>query len=310
LDLVGWRLRERPHFAISEKAQRAVLYALIDKARDDGTRIFPSIATICAETGLKERMVQYVVKLFRQVGLLIPRSVKGGRGRTASYDLDVEMLEALTQLEEDSHDQMQFRLLVAVPEANGKGAPTDKGCTADRKGCTGDQKRVHPGAPDPLEPLEPLAQQSGAAPSQASVVETAARVHRDAAAALGVAPDQAAHEFATVLAWVTAGHADRVVPTIMRVLKRRRGQLPTSWSYFTPAIEERPAAPVPAPAQRDAPPDWELHLTWYKRAIQSAKRKGLMGIPYHAWHRELGPMPGESGCRVPLEILRRHGFAA
>jgi len=76
--------------------RKAVALKLADHAGDDGSRIFPGVATIAAEAEVSERTVQRVLKAFVEEGLLIVVR-RGGRGPTdaTEYRLDLEAVSAL-----------------------------------------------------------------------------------------------------------------------------------------------------------------------------------------------------------------------
>lgn len=103
---------------ISPHAFKLVMLKLVDCARDDGTKIYPSVATIAKAAGVSERHTKRVLHGFVGVGLLnITESGGKGRGDTTEYSMDVAMLVALgTSL------SMTFE--------NGKGTLARKGDTA------------------------------------------------------------------------------------------------------------------------------------------------------------------------------------
>jgi hypothetical protein len=70
----------------------AILLCLADFARDDGSKCFPAIATIAYKVGRKDREVQYVLKKFRELGVLVTVRQGTGRGRTTHYRINLEAL--------------------------------------------------------------------------------------------------------------------------------------------------------------------------------------------------------------------------
>lgn len=77
-------------------ARKLVLLKLIDACDDDGTRIFPAIATIARAAQCSTRQVQRELQAFRDVGLI--RLVKeGGKGprSTNEYAMDLDLLGRL-----------------------------------------------------------------------------------------------------------------------------------------------------------------------------------------------------------------------
>lgn len=95
-----------------------------------------------------------------------------------------------------------------------------------------------------------------------------------------------------------------VIPTI-RAISSRRTRPAASWSYFVPAIREayerrvKASANLPKPAElKTADDDWI-------RRLRFARAKRWWSV------HELGPMPGQPGCRVPTHLLEAtdgHGW--
>jgi hypothetical protein len=81
---------------IKPHAYKLVMLKLVDAARDDGTKIFPSVETIAKAAGVSERHTQRVLKGFVALGLLHITS-QGGKGPrdTTEYALDVGLLDRL-----------------------------------------------------------------------------------------------------------------------------------------------------------------------------------------------------------------------
>lgn len=76
--------------------RKLVLLKLVDAAEDDGTSIWPAVATIAKAAESHARTVQKVISLFREVGLLQVVSQGGaGPGDTTEYRLDVPMLRRI-----------------------------------------------------------------------------------------------------------------------------------------------------------------------------------------------------------------------
>nr|WP_047581956.1 helix-turn-helix domain-containing protein [Methylobacterium sp. ZNC0032] len=90
--LVGFALKARLH----SRTRKLVLIKLLDHAREDGTRIYPSLKSIADDAECSVSTARRTLKEFCQVGLL--RRVRDGgskRGDTAHYELDVELLVRL-----------------------------------------------------------------------------------------------------------------------------------------------------------------------------------------------------------------------
>lgn len=94
---------------------RLVLLALGDHASPDGTKAYPSIATICRRTSLTRRAVQYSLAILKLAGLIREELVPG---RTTRYTVCLE----------------------AVRAGRGQGRTTCTGARrAQRTGCTGER---------------------------------------------------------------------------------------------------------------------------------------------------------------------------
>ncbi|GHH52448.1 helix-turn-helix domain-containing protein [[Pseudomonas] boreopolis] len=115
--------------------------ALADHAHDDGTHIFPSIASLAVKTRQSERAVQYQLRRMEASGwLLLVNDGKGGRrrgsserGLTREYRINPAWMKGadLAPLEE------------GAPAAKGADfAPIGKGANGDGKGCKSRQERV------------------------------------------------------------------------------------------------------------------------------------------------------------------------
>ena len=76
---------------------KAVAVALADHASDDGTRIWPSIATLSDKTEIAERTVQYKLRDLESMGLIVCVD-EGGKGAkdTREYRFDMALLRQLS----------------------------------------------------------------------------------------------------------------------------------------------------------------------------------------------------------------------
>jgi len=146
------------------------------------------------------------------------------------------------------------------------------------------------------------------------LTQQAVELHRAVAKLIGSEAGRWAHEFGTVMGWVERGWGGHALSAIERVLKRRKGQLPNSWKYFTDAIGESakgtgpPPAPSAAVTAEMSDAEWDRAVAQYCKFARKAKHKGLTGPPAFAWHHQLGPPPGDERCRAPAAVLERHGF--
>ena len=119
--------------------------ALADHAHDDGTHIFPSIASLAVKSRQSERSVQYQLRKMEQSGWLELVNAGGGRmsgyksgGRPREYRISPRWIKGEDLAASNDGD---------VSGSDSKGAnsaPFEKGATQSRKGCKTAQKRVQP----------------------------------------------------------------------------------------------------------------------------------------------------------------------
>lgn len=119
--------------------RKLVLLKLIDACDDDGSRIFPAIATVALAAQCSPRQVQREIKGFLEVGLL--RLVRrGGNGpkSTNEYALDLDILFQISRIGWDAH-------VLAYGAGNASDSEEKKGDSLSplpNKGDTGDTLRV------------------------------------------------------------------------------------------------------------------------------------------------------------------------
>jgi hypothetical protein len=78
--------------------RKLVLLKLIDACEDDGSRIFPAIATVARAAQCSDRQVQREIKAFLDIGLLsLVRAGGQGRRSTNEYALDLDVLSAISK---------------------------------------------------------------------------------------------------------------------------------------------------------------------------------------------------------------------
>src|SRR5215216_1984530 len=76
-------------------SRKIVAIKLADVANEDGTSIYPSIATVAGEAELSERQVQRIINDFRRSRLLIVVRPGGGRNRPTEYHFNVTAIDKL-----------------------------------------------------------------------------------------------------------------------------------------------------------------------------------------------------------------------
>jgi hypothetical protein len=135
---------------------------LADNAHQDGTRIFPSVATMAELTRQSRRTVQYQLKKMVATGWLI--RVKEGRGGRGTAGFAAEYCINPAWIKGADFASLND-LSTGVQKKGAKTAPnSEKGASADGKGCKPAQERVQSEAEKgataiapqpPLTPIEP-----------------------------------------------------------------------------------------------------------------------------------------------------------
>lgn len=114
--------------------RKLVLLKLIDACEDDGSRIFPAVATVATAAQCSTRQVQRELRTFVEIGLLwLVREGGKGRRSTNEYAMDLAVLDRIAAEGWD-----------AVAGAKGD---TVSPLEDDVKGDTGDALRVTPESP-------------------------------------------------------------------------------------------------------------------------------------------------------------------
>lgn len=111
---------------------------LADHAHDDGTHIFPGIASLAEKTRQSERAVQYQLRSMEKSGwLILVGQAKGGRGKSREYRINPDWINGAD-------------IAPIVDKEKGEEiAPIQKdakGANDDTKGCNSEHERVQNGA--------------------------------------------------------------------------------------------------------------------------------------------------------------------
>ena len=86
---------------------KLVALALADFAASDGTRVYPSVQTICRMSGRKRRSVQNALAELRELSILRPLDgIRGGRNRPNRYSFNVD---ALPKHDDETAQRVQLR---------------------------------------------------------------------------------------------------------------------------------------------------------------------------------------------------------
>lgn len=249
--------------------RKLVLLKLIDACEDDGSRIFPAVATIAKAAQCSARQVQRELALFVQVGLLsIVR--EGGRGpkSTREYQMDVRFLR---RIEEGGWDAI---------------AGSDKGDTVsplddDEKGDIGDTERVTPETAKGDTACHPTPQYPSIDPSD----EREARGRAgDACSDLGDDEPQATRE-----TWV-------------KRLKRAHQAWPTFVSDSAPAAEK--AWFDLTPAERETAAE---RIGDYLAAAKAGGRKTVCSFGVYLAEKRWEKLPEKTQEEAPPEIAAPFG---
>lgn len=119
--------------------RKLVLLKLIDACEDDGSRIFPAIATVARAAQCSPRQVQREIRAFLEIGLLtLVREGGKGRRSTNEYALDLDVLGAISRDGWDAYADVRGGIAKGDTQS-----PLDD----DAKGDTGDADRVTPETP-------------------------------------------------------------------------------------------------------------------------------------------------------------------
>lgn len=126
-------------------SEKIVLLKLADHADHEGGNVYPSVASIAAQTGLSERQVQRYLKGFLEKGILvIDDRAAGGRGRTRVYRFTFEKGDAGDTVL--PRQRVTSTTPIPTPETVTPMSPiaAERVTPMTRKGDMGDAKRVTP----------------------------------------------------------------------------------------------------------------------------------------------------------------------
>lgn len=148
-------------------AEMLLALALADHAHDDGTHIFPSVASLAKKTRRSERAVQYQLRAMIQSGwLVLDKRSTGRRGQANGYVISEEWLAGGEPI------PLATGANFAPVESVDNSPPT--GAIDGIDGCNGLRSRVKPIAPKPsliISNQTPLTPQGGHEPAESSKPE-------------------------------------------------------------------------------------------------------------------------------------------
>ena len=85
---------------VGSTARKMLLLSMADKANDDGTGVFASLATLADMCEMSRPTVKRILKEFVDEKLIHHVGMRGNKNgaQTNEYDLDVEAIQALTSI--------------------------------------------------------------------------------------------------------------------------------------------------------------------------------------------------------------------
>ena len=262
-------------------SRKIVALKLADVAREDGTKIYPSISTVAAESELSERQVQRVMDEFRKEGLLVVVRKGGGRYRTNEYRFDLPTIEMLP----DARPLMENETVVAL----GKGdmvspfSHPDLGTKGDMVSGKGDMV-----SPNPSLPVSILSSKEETASDEAGAEapSVSAKVWKEGRELLNSSPSKPLPSIIGKWLKRTPSSGDKeILLRIIRAAKDAGTGDPVA--YVSKAVE-RQFPPLPEPNQFD-------QVTWQRNCQAAIKTK--------QWSEAWGPPPGKKGCLLPTELI-------
>jgi hypothetical protein len=143
---------------LTTATRKLVALKLGDVANDDGTSIYPSVATVARETGLCERVVRKVLAEFRSEGLIHIVKQGGGRNQPTEYRIDLRVLEKLAAAgAEQSPENQYVNAQNPAPQSPFKGrrnpAPDSRNPAPDSRNPAPDSRNPAPDAANPSLPV-------------------------------------------------------------------------------------------------------------------------------------------------------------
>jgi len=254
---------------------KAVAVRLADVARDDGTRIYPSLAKIARETELCERAVRLAMRRLQAMGVLVLVAPGGGRNRPTIYRLDIDALNALALVNPAPHAPFIEETRHVIPQnpaphapnplLNPYSTPTESG---DFPGITSQAETLPPG-------------RGANAPTRGSII------WNEALALLRpYQPEARARSLIGKWAKRTRmGENPDALLSVINAAKRAGTADPVS--YIEAALAKSHPLP-PDPASLD-------NAQWSYRIQAALTRK--------EWSPDWGPRPGERKCCVPASMI-------
>lgn len=232
--------------------RKLILLKLIDACEDDGSRIYPAVATIARAAQCSPRQVQRELAGFVDIGLLaIVREGGKGPGSTTEYRMDLALLRRL-----EDHGWRAVVAEIAGPADEGKGDTESplKGDNGAPRVTPATEKGDSWSRTTPYDPsIDPSAAADARARDPVDVIVEAIGVADD--------PNWFGHK-PRIGRWTSEFGWDLdldILPTIRRVVQGRGP--PRSPAYFEPAIAEHRARRLAPPPTVNLPEARHVHGT-------------------------------------------------
>jgi hypothetical protein len=280
-------------------SRKIVALKLADVAREDGTKIYPSIATVAAESELSERQVQRVMDEFRKEGLLVITRKGGGRFKTTEYRFDMAAIECLP----DARPMPEGEVISLVRKGD-MVSPFADGTRA-RKGDTQSQKGDMV-SPNPSLPLSTLSSKEDSASNEAGADTPQEGFEEKKIPISQTQPPSINQEVwkegfyllkttslkpnrSIIGKWLkrTSTKRDGAEKLLAIIRAATKAGTLDPIAYISKALDSE-FAPLPRPKQFN-------HLTWQRNIIAAIKTKD--------WPQAWGPPPGKKGCLIPPELI-------
>lgn len=124
---------------IGSQTRRLLLLTMGDKANDDGSGIYASVATLARDSEISESSVRRTVKDFLTEGLLRHVGQRECRnGYTNIYEIVLEAIEALPEIKRKPDTPVTVKPLSPRTPAKAKALPADTPATVTPDPCHGD----------------------------------------------------------------------------------------------------------------------------------------------------------------------------
>jgi hypothetical protein len=264
--------------------KKLVALKLADCANDDGSRVYPSIGTISAETEICERTVYGILSDFRQRGLVTVIAPGGGRQKSTRYRLN---LSAWQELPAAAADEGAGGGETGPNEADLEGQKNPASGAGFSGNPASHAKNPASHAPNPSGTViskSTASDEAGAeAPSISALVWKEAldllRTHSTASET---------NQRKLIGSWLKRTSSDADKEKLLAIVRTaRRAGTADPESYIAKAVNE--AFPPPPD------PKSYTETKWGFIARAAVERK--------EWDKRLGPPPGKRGCLMPTHLI-------